>query len=220
MNLENTQDRRKILGLAAALALAITMVASAQAPVVQPPQAVTGSSNLTNPVQVNYPNNQTRSANQITTVHMNGPIVQPALPLRAPSLSQSKRPVTIVRTPDVQPFTQPKPQTFWQRHPMVKGAAIGGGIGAGTGALTGLITGQGIVRGAAIGACTGAGVGVIRTSQVLKRHPIIRDVATGGLSGLGLGWAGSHSRGATLATTGIGSAIGLGAGLLGNSSKF
>jgi len=195
------------LGLAAALALAITIVASAQAPVVQQPQ---GTKTAVIQPAISVP----------TTAVNHGaaslPPGQLAAPARAPSVSQSKRPVTIARTPDVQPFTQQKPQTFWQRHPMVKGAAIGGGVGAGAGALTGLVTGQGIISGAAIGACAGAGVGVVRTSKVLKRHPIIRDVATGGLSGLGLGWAGGHSRGATLATTGVGSAIGLGAGLLGN----
>ncbi len=96
---------------------------------------------------------------------------------------------------------------------MAKGAAIGGGVGAGAGALTGLITGQGIIRGAVIGAGTGAGVGVIRTSQIMKRHPIARDVATGAVSGLGLGWAGSRYPRAIAATTGIGAAIGLGTGL-------
>ncbi len=104
-------------------------------------------------------------------------------------------------------------RTFWQRHPIAKGAAIGGGVGAGAGALTGLITGQGIIRGAVIGAGTGAGVGVIRTSQIMKRHPIARDVATGAVSGLGLGWAGSRYPRAIAATTGIGAAIGLGTGL-------
>jgi hypothetical protein len=104
-------------------------------------------------------------------------------------------------------------RTFWQRHPMVKGAAIGGGVGAGAGALTGLISGQGILRGAVIGAGTGAGVGVIRTSKLMKRHPIARDVATGAASGLGVGWAGSRRPGVALAGTGIGAAIGLGTGL-------
>jgi hypothetical protein len=104
-------------------------------------------------------------------------------------------------------------RTFWQRHPMVKGAAIGAGFGAGAGALTGLISGQGILRGAVIGAGTGAGVGVIRTSKIMKQHPIARDVATGAASGLGVGWAGSRRPGIALAGTGIGAAIGLGTGL-------
>jgi hypothetical protein len=205
---ENTPGGRKTVSLAAALALIITMMASAQAPIVQQ------SSVIGNPPRPDISDGFTAPERKATAVHSNVPANQVIAP--APHISQARRPVTIVRTPDVHPFAEQKPQSFWQRHPMVKGAAIGGGIGAGAGAFTGLITGQGIIRGAAIGACTGAGVGVVRTSKVLKRHPIIRDVATGGLSGLGLGWAGSHSRGATLATTGVGSAIGLGAGLLGN----
>src|SRR5271163_2648901 len=101
-------------------------------------------------------------------------------------------------------------RTFWQRHPMVKGAAIGAGFGGGGGALIGLISHQGILRGAVIGAGTGAGVGVIRTSKIMKQHPIARDVATGAATGLGVGWAGSRRPGIALAGTGIGSAIGLG----------
>lgn len=107
-------------------------------------------------------------------------------------------------------------RTFWQRHPMVKGAAIGAGIGAGAGAATGLVTGRGILHGALIGAGTGAGVGVVRTSQIMKRHPIVRDIATGGLVGLGLGGAGSWHHSTVAATTGIGAAAGLGVGLFNN----
>lgn len=120
------------------------------------------------------------------------------------------KPATKVRTVYVR-----DDRTFFQRHPMAKGAAIGAGVGAGAGALTGLITHRGILRGAAIGAGTGAGVGVIRTSQIMKRHPIVRDVATGAVSGLGLGWAAHrHNYGAIETTTGLGAAVGLGAGLL------
>ena len=82
--------------------------------------------------------------------------------------------------------------TYWQRHPKVKAAAIGGGVGAAGGALVGGLTGHGVVRGAAIGAGTGAGVGLIRSSRTLKRHPIMRDVATGTTAGLGVGWAGGR----------------------------
>lgn len=124
------------------------------------------------------------------------------------------RPLTAVRPHAVQPARDNR--TFFQKHPMVKGAAIGAGIGGGAGALTGLVTGQGVFRGAAIGATTGAGVGVIRTSKIMKRHPIVRDIATGGVTGLGLGWAGSHYPHTIAATTGIGAAIGLGAGLFNN----
>jgi hypothetical protein len=107
-------------------------------------------------------------------------------------------------------------RTFWQRHPMAKGATIGAGVGAGTGALTGLITKRGVLRGAAIGAGTGAGVGVIRTSKIMKRHPIVRDIATGATAGLGLGWAGSRHGRRIGQATGVGAAIGLGVGLFKN----
>jgi len=111
-------------------------------------------------------------------------------------------------------YTYRDERTYWQRHPMQKGAAIGAGVGAVGGGITGLISGRGIVRGAAIGAGTGAGVGMVRTSQTLKRHPVIRDTATGGLVGLGLGWASSR-RGNTIGkTAGVGAAAGLGWGLL------
>jgi hypothetical protein len=105
-------------------------------------------------------------------------------------------------------------RTYWQRHPMQKGAAIGGGVGAAGGAIAGLISGRGILRGAAIGAGTGAGVGVVRTSETMKRHPVVRDTATGGLAGLGLGWASSR-RGSTIGkTAGVGAAGGFGYALL------
>jgi hypothetical protein len=105
-------------------------------------------------------------------------------------------------------------RTYWQRHPMQKGAAIGGGVGAAGGAIAGLISGRGLLRGAAIGAGTGAGVGVVRTSQTMKRHPVVRDTATGGLVGLGLGWASSR-RGSTIGkTAGVGAAGGFGYALL------
>jgi hypothetical protein len=131
-----------------------------------------------------------------------------------PQVHSSSRPLTAVRPHANQPV--PDNRTFFQKHPMVKGAAIGAGIGGGAGALTGLVTGQGVFRGAAIGATTGAGVGVIRTSKIMKRHPIVRDIATGGVTGLGLGWAGSHYPHTIAATTGVGAAIGLGAGLFNN----
>ncbi len=104
-------------------------------------------------------------------------------------------------------------RTYFQRHPKVKAATIGAGVGAGAGALTGLVTGRGVLRGGAIGAGTGAGVGLVRSSQTMKRHPIIRDVATGTLVGGGLGWAGSRRRGTIAKTAGVGAALGLGVGL-------
>lgn len=105
-------------------------------------------------------------------------------------------------------------RTFFQRHPMIKGATIGAGVGAAAGAITGAVTRRGILRGAAIGAGTGAGVGVVRTSRTMRRHPIIRDTATGALVGLGLGWAGSRRSSTKWKGAGIGAAVGLGAGLL------
>ncbi len=106
-------------------------------------------------------------------------------------------------------------RTFWQKHPKVKAASIGAGVGAGAGAVTGLISGRGIVRGAVIGAGTGAGVGLVRSSNTMKRHPIVRDVATGGLVGLGIGGAASRHRGWVKGAA-VGSAVGLGLGLLKN----
>jgi hypothetical protein len=140
---------------------------------------------------------------------------QSAAPTRSYDNHSINRPRTAVRLHSQEPHTVylKDTRTFWQRHPMVKGVAIGAGAGAGAGALTGLISHQGILRGAAIGAGTGAGVGVIRTSQIMKRHPIARDAATGAATGLGIGWAGSRRPGIALAGTGIGSAIGLGTGL-------
>ena len=107
-------------------------------------------------------------------------------------------------------------RTFFQRHPMVKSAAIGGGVGAGAGALTGLVTGRGVVRGALIGGGAGAGVGIVRSSQIMRRHPIVRDVATGSLVGLGFGAAASRGHRLPLQATGVGAAIGLGVGLFKN----
>jgi hypothetical protein len=104
-------------------------------------------------------------------------------------------------------------RTYFQRHPKVKAATVGAGVGAGVGALTGLVTGRGVLRGGAIGAGTGAGVGLVRSSTTMKRHPIIRDVATGTLVGGGLGWAGSRRSGTIAKTAGVGAALGLGVGL-------
>lgn len=106
-------------------------------------------------------------------------------------------------------------RTFWQKHPKVKAATIGAGVGLGAGAVTGLVSGRGIVRGAAIGAGTGAGVGLVRSSNTLKRHPVVREVATGGLVGMGIGGAASRNRG-WLKGAAVGSAVGLGWGLLKN----
>jgi hypothetical protein len=153
------------------------------------------------------------TALQTSAVQLNS--LQPAATSRSyqDRMPSRARPTIRVRTRGPRTVYLKDTRSFWQRHPMIKGAAIGGGVGAGAGALTGLISHQGILRGAAIGAGTGAGVGIIRTSQIMKRHPIARDVATGAATGLGIGWAGSRRPGIALAGTGIGSAIGLGTGL-------
>jgi len=105
-------------------------------------------------------------------------------------------------------------RTFFQRHPKVKAATIGAGVGTAAGAVTGLVSGRGVVRGGVIGAGTGAGVGLVRSSNTLKRHPIMRDVSTGTLVGLGLGAASSRRSKRAWQGAGVGAAAGLGWGLL------
>lgn len=107
-------------------------------------------------------------------------------------------------------------RTYFQRHPKVKAVSIGAGVGAGAGALTGLVAGSGVVRGAAIGAGSGAGVGLVRSSNTMKRHPIIRDTATGTIAGLGLGAASSRNSKRAWQGAGVGAAVGLGVGLFKN----
>jgi hypothetical protein len=101
---------------------------------------------------------------------------------------------------------------YFATHPKVKAAAIGAGVGLGAGALTGLLTHRGVARGALIGAGTGAGVGLIRSSRIMRAHPIVRDLATGGAIGLGMGWAGTRD-GAGPGLL-VGSGLGLGVGFL------
>lgn len=103
---------------------------------------------------------------------------------------------------------------FFNRHPKVKAATIGAGVGTAAGAATGLISGRGVVRGGLIGAGAGAGVGLIRSSRMLRRHPIVKDTATGTVAGLGLGLAASRGRNAGLKGAAAGAAIGLGLGAL------
>lgn len=107
-------------------------------------------------------------------------------------------------------------QGFFTRHPKVKAATVGAGVGAGAGALTGLVTHRGVARGAAIGAGAGAGVGLVQSSDTMKRHPIIKDVAEGTIVGGGLGLAGGRRHGTAVKTAGVGAALGLGVGLLKN----
>lgn len=122
------------------------------------------------------------------------------------------RPVTAVRTPEH--------RTYFQEHPKVRAALLGAGVGTAAGAVTGLITHKGVIRGAAIGAGAGAGVGLIRSSDTLRRHPIVKDLATGAVAGLGLGMASSHHLGGKVGKlTAVGAALGLGVGVLRDKLK-
>jgi len=105
-----------------------------------------------------------------------------------------------------------KPETWGQRHPKMKAAAVGGGIGAAAGGTAGLLTGRGVVRGAAIGAGAGAGAGVLRKTAMAKKHPIASDAATGVIAGAGLGLA-SGRKHKTVEGALLGGAAGLGVGL-------
>lgn len=106
---------------------------------------------------------------------------------------------------------------YFQDHPKVRAVTMGAGVGAAAGAVTGLVANRGIMRGALIGAGTGAGVGLIRSSHIMHRHPIVNDTLTGSAVGLGLGWAaGGHGRNWAGKGLAVGSALGLGAGLLRN----
>ena len=107
--------------------------------------------------------------------------------------------------------------TYLQRHPKVKGAAIGATAGAGVGAVAGLVTGKGMMRGAAIGAGAGTGEGLLQTSKTMKAHPFVKDAAEGTLAGAALGMAvhKGHGTGKTAMKAGaLGGALGLGAGFL------
>lgn len=108
---------------------------------------------------------------------------------------------------------------FFAEHPKVKSATVGAGVGAGVGAVTGLITHKGVLRGGAVGASTGAGVGLLQSSDTMKRHPIVKDLAQGTLVGAGIGLAAHSGHGTGKKTTQAaiaGAAVGLGAGLLKN----
>ncbi|HMO19611.1 MAG TPA: hypothetical protein PKC98_01435, partial [Candidatus Melainabacteria bacterium] len=75
--------------------------------------------------------------------------------------------------------------------------------------------------GSAIGAGTGAGVGLIQSSETMKRHPIVKNVAQGTITGAGLGLA-AKKRGAAKTATktaATGAAVGLGIGLFKNLGK-
>jgi hypothetical protein len=102
---------------------------------------------------------------------------------------------------------------YFADHPKVRGATIGAGVGTAAGAVTGLVTGRGVVRGALVGAGAGAGVGLVRSSHLMHRHPILKDVATGSLVGWGLGYAGGRNHGSAARGTLVGAAAGIATGL-------
>jgi len=103
---------------------------------------------------------------------------------------------------------------YFADHPKVRAATIGAGVGTAAGAVTGLVTGRGLVRGALVGAGAGAGVGLVRSSHIMHRHPILKDVATGSLVGWGLGYAGGRNHGTAARGTLAGAAVGMATGLL------
>lgn len=137
-----------------------------------------------------------------------------SLPSRTTTYQSRAAKYVVVKQPVIQKVYVKDERTFFQRHPKVKAATVGAGVGAAAGAVTGLVSGKGVVRGGLIGAGTGAGVGLVRSSDTLKRHPIVRDVATGGLVGLGLGAAASRRSKRVWQGAGVGSAAGLAYGLL------
>lgn len=122
------------------------------------------------------------------------------------ALMDTGRPV--VNRPVQRTYVVRDRRTYFQRHPKVKSAVVGAGVGAGAGAVTGLVTGRGVLRGAAIGAGTGAGVGLVRSSRTMRRHPLMRDMATGGLVGFGFGAAGSRRGRTMVKSAAVGTAIG------------
>src|SRR5262249_45082281 len=130
-----------------------------------------------------------------------------ALTPRMAPIESDERPTTYVNTDEQRSYAAEDHRTYFQRHPKVKATVVGAGVGAAGGAVVGLISHRGMLRGAAIGAGAGAGTGLIRSSETLKRHPVIRDVATGTAVGLGLGWAASR-RGGTVGKAGALGALG------------
>jgi hypothetical protein len=113
--------------------------------------------------------------------------------------------------------SQSKVKTFFQNHEKVRQATIGAGVGTAAGAVTGLVSGKGLVRGAAIGAGTGATVGLVNSSKIMSKHPVVKDVANGTITAAGLTWSASKGRGQTKNVAkgaAVGAALGLGMGLL------
>ena len=85
--------------------------------------------------------------------------------------------------------------TYMSTHPTIHNAVKDGAWGAALGAAAGLISRRGIVHGAMMGAGTGAGVGALRSSKFHWQHPLATNVASAGLSGLGLYLAVHHGHG-------------------------
>jgi hypothetical protein len=134
-----------------------------------------------------------------------------------PALAIDDRPQSSYQHSYQPPAYQPQPISFHDyiaTHPKMRSATIGAGVGTAAGAVTGLLTGRGVLRGAVIGAGAGAGTGLLRSSYTMQRHPIVKNIATGTMVGLGLGLAGSRMPGSTVRTAGVGAATGLATGLL------
>lgn len=197
-NGETTMFNRMIKGIISGLASSMMIVLPAVA------QVSTG-----NPEQVQMTGNPTAVSARLS------PLSMPAdqlLAYQPPYSGNIYRNRTVVRPHHRRYRSCYAHRSYWQRHPMVKSATIGAGVGAGAGALTGLVTRRGALHGALVGAGAGAGVGMIRSSHIMRRHPIVKNTATGAVAGLGLGLA-AGGRHAGLKGAGVGSAIGLGYGL-------
>lgn len=96
----------------------------------------------------------------------------------------------------------------WKTKKILKGGLVGAGVGTGAALLTDKPLGKTAVLGAGIGAGTQA----VRYSKTLRRHPVLKTAAYGGLAGAGVGHftrSGSIGKGALW-----GSAIGAGVGVL------
>lgn len=147
---------------------------------------------------------------------------EPVYDFDDPDIKRSPQKVYAAKTvykPIIQKVYVQDNRTYWQKHPKVRATALGAGVGTAAGAVTGLVSGRGVVRGGLIGAGTGAGVGLVRSSETMKRHPIVRDVASGTLVGLGLSAAATRGRKRLWQGTGVGAAVGLGYGLLKNGLR-
>lgn len=112
-----------------------------------------------------------------------------------------------------------KVKTFFQKHEGARQATIGAGMGTAAGAVTGLVSGKGIVKGAAIGAGTGASVGLINSSKIMAKHPIMKDVAEGTVAATGLTMSASRGGKNLVKGAAVGAALGLGLGLFKDKLK-